>query len=90
MYIFLSIITSLLVLNNDQGAKLRNTIGFPFGNQPLKIGFPKLFETFQMETTNLNIDFYNWCPVGNPYPEIGFPTVFFGVPETRKLSNFTS
>ncbi len=41
-----------------QGAKLRNIIGFPFGNPPLKIGFPKLFEAFQMEAANPNIAFY--------------------------------
>ncbi len=48
-----------------QGAKLRNIIGFPFGNPPLKIGFRNLFEAFRMEAVNLNIDFYgvsSWKP----------------------------
>ena len=31
---------------------------------------------------------FTGCPSGNPCKIIGFPAVFLGVPDTRKLSNF--
>ncbi len=33
-------------------------------------------------------EIFTKCPVGNPCQKIGFPNMFLGVPETRKLSNF--
>ena len=54
--------------------QLRNIIGF--GNPPVKIGFPKLFEAFRMEVANLNIDFYR-VSGRIPLSKNGFPTVFW-------------
>ncbi len=31
---------------------------------------------------------FTGCPFGNPYKKTGFPTIFLGVPDNRKLSNF--
>ncbi len=84
-------------LNRIQGAKLQNIIWCPFGNPPLKFGCPKLFQAFRMEEKLAHcIDsfwlsqtlIFSGCPVGNPCEKIGFRTVFLGVLDTRKLSNF--
>ena len=80
-----------LSTSSVQGTKLRKIIWFPFGNPPLKFGFPKLFQAFRREAKNLSESLaliFTGCPVGNPCKKIGFPAVFLGVPDTRKLSNF--
>ncbi len=55
------------------------------------IWFPNLFQAFRMKAENLSISktlIFTGCPFRNPYVKIGFPNMFLGVPETRKLSNF--
>ncbi len=69
-----------------QGAKLQKITWFPFGNPPLKIGFPKLFQAFWIEEENLKLTLLSFQSEVL-IKKIGFPTVFLGVLESRKPSN---
>ncbi len=63
-----------------QGAKLRKIIWFPFGNSPLKFGFPNLIQAFWWEAENLSESFvlsFTGCPVGNPCKKLGFRQCFW-------------
>ena len=75
-------------LLNKQGAKLRKIIWFPFGNPPLKFGFPKLFQALRRVVENLSESLaliFTGCPVGNPSKNWVSSSVFgcSGHPETH-------
>ncbi len=79
-----------LVMKVGQGAKLRTITWFPFGNPPLKFGFPKLFQAFReafrknaitmillAELSESLALLFTGCPVGNPCKKFGFRQCFW-------------
>ncbi len=69
----------MLSCSSQQGAKLRKNVGFPFRNSPLKIEFPKLFQTFRMEAENHDLAFYR-VSGQKPLSKNWFSNRVFGCP----------